>query len=160
MSQHDYILTLSCPDTTGIVHRVTGVLYELGCNIIDAQQYGDAGSGRFFLRVHFSAPASVERAALDQRFTELGGHFAMDWNIHDAHQRSRLLIMVSKQGHCLNDLLFRASSGQLAVDVVGIVSNHPDYATLAASHNVPFHHLPVTPETKGEQEQKVLALVD
>lgn len=160
MSHHDYILTLSCPDTTGIVHRVTGVLFDLGGNILDAQQFGDAGSGRFFLRVHFSAPQSVGRSALEQRFAELAEAFAMDWRVHDASRRARLLIMVSRQGHCLNDLLFRASSGQLPVDIVAIVSNHTDYAGLAASHDVPFHHLPVTPETKAAQERQVLQLVE
>lgn len=160
MSTHDYILTLSCPDTTGIVHRVSGVLFELGCNILDAQQFGDSGSGRFFLRVHFSAPEGVEAATLRQRFGELAQGFAMQWQIHDASARARLMLMVSKQGHCLNDLLFRVSSGQLKADVVAIVSNHPDYATLAASYGVPFHHLPVTSDTKAEQERRVLKLVD
>nr|MBF0684839.1 formyltetrahydrofolate deformylase [Pseudomonas sp.] len=159
MSSQDFILTLSCPDTTGIVHRVTGVLYELGCNIIDAQQFGDAGSGRFFLRVHFSAPEGVSAAPLRQRFAELAETFAMEWQIDDAAARARLMIMVSKQGHCLNDLLFRVRSGQLKADVVAIVSNHTDYATLAASYGVPFHHLPVTPDTKGEQEARILKLV-
>ena len=155
-----YILTLSCPDTTGIVHRVTGVLFDLGCNILDAQQFGDADSGRFFLRVHFTLPEGVTAATLRQRFGELAGPFAMDWHIHDVRQRARLLLMVSKQGHCLNDLLFRTRSGQLPVDIVGIVSNHDTFAELSRSYGVPFHHLPVTPESKAEQEHKVLQLVD
>ncbi len=160
MSSQDYILTLSCPDTTGIVHRVSGVLFDLGCNIQDAQQFGDAGSGRFFLRVHFAAPAGLAEGSLRQRFETLGADFAMDWQIHDVSQRSRVMIMVSKQGHCLNDLLFRARSGQLPVDIVAVVSNHPDYAEMAAANGIPFHHLPVTPATKAAQEQQVLALVD
>ncbi|GAA5236687.1 formyltetrahydrofolate deformylase [Verticiella sediminum] len=160
MSSQDFILTLSCPDTTGIVHRVSGVLFELGCNILDAQQFGDSGSGRFFLRVHFSAPEGTGRPALGQRFDELAGTFAMEWKIYDASQKARLLIMVSRQGHCLNDLLFRARSGQLPVEIAAVVSNHPDYATLAGSYDVPFHHLPVTPATKAEQEAQVLRMVD
>lgn len=161
MSDHaqHYILTLSCPDTTGIVHRVSGVLFDLGCNILDAQQFGDADSGRFFLRVHFTLPPGGSIATLRQRFGELAAPFAMDWQMHDVRTRSRLLIMVSKQGHCLNDLLFRARSGQLAVDIVAVVSNHPDYAELSHSHGVPFHHLPVSADTKHEQERKVLQLV-
>jgi len=159
MPTNDYILTLSCPDTTGIVHRVTGVLFELGCNIQDAQQFGDSGSGRFFLRVHFAAPEGVGAPALRQRFGELAPDFAMEWQIHDASARARLMIMVSRQGHCLNDLLFRVRSGQLNAEVVAIVSNHTDYATLAASYGVPFHHLPVTPETRRQQEEQVLTLV-
>ncbi len=157
---NDFILTLSCPDTTGIVHRVTGLLFDLGCNILDAQQFGDGDSGRFFLRVHFSAPDGVSAATLRQRFGELATGFAMEWQIHDANARARVMIMVSRQGHCLNDLLFRVRSGQLKVDVVAIVSNHTDYATLAASYGVPFHHLPVTPDTKADQEQRILKLVD
>ncbi|MBU4611103.1 formyltetrahydrofolate deformylase [Achromobacter sp. GG226] len=160
MARQDYILTLSCPDTTGIVHRVSGVLFDLGCNILDAQQFGDSGSGRFFLRVHFSAPEGLGQGALNQRFETLGADFAMDWQIHDASERARVMIMVSKQGHCLNDLLFRARSGQLPVEIVAVVSNHPDYAEMAASNGIPFHHLPVTPATKAEQERQVLALVD
>ena len=160
MARQDYILTLSCPDTTGIVHRVSGVLFDLGCNILDAQQFGDSGSGRFFLRVHFSAPEGLGQGALNQRFETLGSDFAMDWQIHDASERARVMIMVSKQGHCLNDLLFRARSGQLPVEIVAVVSNHPDYAEMAASNGIPFHHLPVTPATKAEQERQVLALVD
>lgn len=160
MSSSHHILTLSCPDTTGIVYRVTGVLYELGCNILDAQQFGDSDSGRFFLRVHFDLPAGASLETLHQRFAELAGPFAMDWNIHDVQRRARVMIMVSRQGHCLNDLLFRAGSGQLNVDVVAVGSNHTDFAGLAASHGVPFHHLPVTPETKSRQEQRLLQLIE
>ncbi len=159
LSASEYILTLSCPDTTGIVFRVTGVLYELDCNILDAQQFGDADSGRFFLRVHFRVPEGASLATLEQRFTELAKPFAMDWQIRDTATRARIMVMVSKQGHCLNDLLFRARSSQLPVDIVAVVSNHPTYAELSRSHGVPFHHLPITPDTKAEQEQQVLALV-
>lgn len=160
MSQHqDYILTLSCPDRTGIVYRVSGLLFELGCNILDAQQFGDEETGRFFLRVHFNVPAETIAESLRQRFATLGDEFAMDWQLHDARRPARMLVLVSKQGHCLNDLLFRAHSGQLPVEVVAVVSNHPDFAALAASHQVPFHHLPVSAETRVEQEQQLLALV-
>lgn len=159
MSSHDFILTLSCPDTTGIVYRVTGVLFDQGCNILDAQQFGDNDSGRFFLRVHFAAPGNVGIDDLRQRFGELAAAFSMDWKIHDASARARIMIMVSKQGHCLNDLLFRVRSGQLKADVAAVVSNHTDYAELAAANGVPFHYLPVTPETKAEQESSVLQLV-
>ncbi len=160
MSSRHYILTLSCPDRIGIVYRVTGVLYEHGCNILDAQQFGDSDSGRFFLRVHFDLPPTGSLDELTRRFGDLGKSFAMDWKIHDAQRAARLMILVSKQGHCLNDLLFRASSGQLNVDIVAVVSNHPDFASLAAMYNVPFHHLPVTPETKPQQEQQLRKLAD
>jgi formyltetrahydrofolate deformylase len=160
MQHNDFILTLSCPDRTGIVYRVSGLLFELGCNILDSQQFGDQETGRFFLRVHFDLPAAVDQADLRARFDALAAGYAMDWHIHDARIKPRLLIMASKQGHCLNDLLFRASSGQLRAEIVAIVSNHEDYAGLAASYGIPFHHLPVTAETKAEQEKQVLALAE
>jgi formyltetrahydrofolate deformylase len=156
----DYILTLSCPDRTGIVYRVTGLLYELGCNILDAQQFGDEESRRFFLRVHFDLPTASDGGALQDRFAALASEFDMDWQLRDARQRARLLVLVSKQGHCLNDLLFRAHSRQLPVDIAGIVSNHEDFAALADSYGVPFHHLPVTAATKAIQEQQVIKLVE
>ncbi|MGH8063551.1 MAG: formyltetrahydrofolate deformylase [Pseudoxanthomonas sp.] len=155
-----YILTLSCPDRTGIVYRVTGLLYELGCNILDAQQFGDEESRRFFLRVHFDLPSVAEVGALQEGFASLGDNFGMDWKIHDARRRARLLVLVSKQGHCLNDLLFRAHSRQLPVDIAAVASNHDDFAALAASYGVPFHHLPVNATNKAAQEQQIIALVE
>lgn len=155
----DYILTLSCPDRTGIVYRVTGLLYELGCNIQDAQQFGDEETRRFFLRVHFDLPAAAETDTLREKFAVLAESFGMAWQIHDARRRARLLVLVSRQGHCLNDLLFRAHSRQLPVDIAGIVSNHEDFTALAASYNVPFHYLPVTTASKHAQEQRILDLV-
>ncbi|MFO1495910.1 MAG: formyltetrahydrofolate deformylase [Lysobacterales bacterium] len=157
---HDYILTLSCPDQTGIVYSVSGLLYEYGCNILDAQQFGDDETGRFFLRVHFDLPLQVRLAEVRTRFAALAERFAMVWQLHDARRRARVLVLVSKQGHCLNDLLFRAHSQQLPVDVVAVVSNHPDFAGLAASHQVPFHHLPVSADTKATQEGQILELVE
>lgn len=155
----DYILTLSCPDRTGIVYRVTGLLYELGCNIQDAQQFGDEETRRFFLRVHFDLPAATETDTMREKFAVLAESFGMVWQIHDARRRARLLVLVSRQGHCLNDLLFRAHSRQLPVDIAGIVSNHEDFTALAASYNVPFHYLPVTAASKHAQEQRILDLV-
>jgi formyltetrahydrofolate deformylase len=160
MLHNDYILTLSCPDRTGIVYRVSGLLFELGCNILDSQQFGDEETGRFFLRVHFDLPTAVQPDTLRARFGELAAAHAMEWQVHDARRKARLLIMVSKQGHCLNDLLFRVSSGHLHAEVAAIVSNHPDYAGLAASYGIPFHHLPVTPDSKQQQERQILALVE
>ena len=156
----DYILTLSCPDRTGIVYRVTGLLYGLGCNILDAQQFGDEETRRFFLRVHFNLPATSGEAALQEEFAVLAAGFDMDWKLHDARQRARLLVLVSRQGHCLNDLLFRAHSGQLPVDIAGIVSNHDDFAALASSYAVPFHYLPVTATTRPAQEQRIRELLE
>lgn len=156
----DYILTLSCPDRTGIVYRVTGLLFELGCNIRDAQQFGDEESGRFFLRVHFDMAGGAALEALRERFAALAGEYAMDWQLHDARRRARLLVLVSKQGHCLNDLLFRAHSQQLKVDIAAVASNHADFAALSASYGVPFQHLPVSAENRAQQEQQIIDLVE
>jgi len=157
--RHDHVLTLSCPDRTGIVYRVTGLLFDGGCNILDAQQFGDEGTGRFFLRVHFDVPAPAEVEILQEGFASLAEVFGMDWRIHDARRRARLLVLVSKQGHCLNDLLFRAHSRQLPVDIAAVASNHDDFAALAASYGIPFHHLPVDADTRAGQERRLLDLI-
>lgn len=157
---HDHILILSCPDRTGIVYRVSGLLFEQGCNILDAQQFGDEETGRFFLRVHFALADSTRIESVREGMVDLAATHAMDWQLHDARRRARLLVLVSRQGHCLNDLLFRAHSGQLAVDIVAIVSNHGDFSALAASYGVPFHHLPVETATRAEQEKALLALIE
>jgi len=155
----DYILTLSCPDRTGIVHRVSGLLFEHGCNILDAQQFGDAETGRFFLRVHFDVPAAAAIDAVRAAYAPLATAHAMEWNMHEVRRRARLLVLVSRQGHCLNDLLFRTHSRQLRADIVAVASNHDDYAQLAGSYGVPFHHLPVDAGTRQAQEQRILELV-
>jgi formyltetrahydrofolate deformylase len=165
----EFVLTLSCRDTKGIVHAVSGLLFQAGCNIIDSQQYGDVlssdATGLFFLRVHFEAPEHLADAAtLDPLFTHLRQQFGMDARLHPLARRPRLLLMVSKHGHCLNDLLFRWRSGQLNVDIPAIISNHADHADLAADYGIAFHHLPLPPgagaEAKRTQERQVEALVE
>ena len=158
--RHDHVLALSCPDRTGIVYRVTGLLFDQGCNILDAQQYGDEESERFFLRVHFQLPGPAALAGVRERFGQLAGGFDMDWQLHDARRRARLLVLVSRQGHCLNDLLFRAHSGQLPVDIAAVVSNHADFAALAGSYGVPFQHLPVDASNRDGQERAIIDLVE
>ncbi len=164
MSHHDYILTLSCPDKTGIVYSVAGFLFEHQCNIVDSAQFGDDATRLFFMRVHFDAPAGLSHEALLAAFAPIGERYAMRWQIHDAKRRARVLIMVSKIGHCLNDLMFRAKSGTLPIDIPAVVSNHPDFALLSASHAVPFYHLPLaagaSDEAKAKQEQQVLDIIE
>ncbi|MBC3884837.1 formyltetrahydrofolate deformylase [Undibacterium griseum] len=160
----EYILTLSCPDQRGIVHSVSGFLAQHGCNIIDSAQFGDAQSASFFMRVHFAVEDStVSEAVLRAEFTILGSQQQMEWQLHDAHHRPRVMLMVSKIGHCLNDLLFRYKSGLLPVEIKAIVSNHTDFYQLAASYNIPFHHLPLaagaSAEAKQVQEDKILDIV-
>jgi formyltetrahydrofolate deformylase len=156
-----FILTLSCPDRLGIVHAVTGFLSEHGCNIVDSQQFGDRDTGQFFMRVHVErADAAYRLESLRSEFAPAAARFAMDWEIHDAQARPRVVIMVSKQGHCLNDLLYRWGIGALPAEIVAIVSNHREFESLARSYDIPFHHIPVTRETKADAEAKLLSLVD
>lgn len=158
MSHHDCILTLSCSDRPGIVYRVSALLYAAGANILDAQQFGDEDSRRFFLRVHFHLPADKKVDALRAEFATLGDELAMHWELHDARRRARLLVLVSRHGHCLNDLLFRSHSGQLPVDIVAVASNHPDFSALAASYGMAFHHLPVDASNRAQQEARLLTM--
>lgn len=159
-SQHkDYILTLACPDQRGIVHAVSGFLAERGCNIIESAQYGDTLTGNFFMRVHF-ADEQGRYANLQNEFQTLGKQYGMDWKIQDAAVMPRVLLLVSKIGHCLNDLLYRKSSGLLHADVRAVVSNHRDFEELTKAHQIPFHHLPVTPDNKLAQEQRLMEIVE
>ncbi len=160
-----YILTLSCLDQRGIVQRVSGFLAEHGCNIIDSAQFGDAQSKLFFMRVHFAAEEkSLSDEVLRDSFSALAGTMQMNWQLHDARKKPRVLLMVSRIGHCLNDLLFRYKSGLLPVEIPAIVSNHTDFYQLAASYNIPFHHLPLAtgaPEqAKRVQEERILEIVN
>jgi formyltetrahydrofolate deformylase len=156
---HQFVLTLSCPDRLGIVAAISGTLAELRCNIIDSAQFGDADSGRFFMRVSFAAPAKLAMNAMRAAFAPIFERFEMQADIHDCERRPRMLILVSRFGHCLNDLLYRHRIGALGVDIPAIVSNHRDFYQLAASHDIPFHHLPVTAATKDKQEARLLELI-
>jgi formyltetrahydrofolate deformylase len=165
----EFILTLSCPDAKGIVYTVSGLLYQAGCNIIDSQQYGDLvgadATGLFFMRVHFHAPPQLaDVAMLDKLFAHAREQHRMAAQFHAVSAKPRVLLMVSQHGHCLNDLLFRWKSGQLAVDIPAIVSNHPDFAALAQSYGIAFHHLPLAngkdAAAKRAQEQQVEALIE
>jgi formyltetrahydrofolate deformylase len=156
-----YVLTISCPDTVGIVAAVSGFLAGNGCNIIDSAQFGDRTSGLFFLRISFASSAgSGSRTDLAAGFGEVAARFGMIWQLHDADRRQRVMILVSRFGHCLNDLLYRYRIGALPVEIPAIVSNHRDFYQLAAWHNVPFHYLPVTPDTKAQQEQRLWELIE
>ncbi|MEU0100826.1 formyltetrahydrofolate deformylase [Streptomyces sp. NPDC006267] len=154
-----YVLTLSCPDKQGIVHAVSSYLFMTGCNIEDSQQFGDHDTGLFFMRVHFSADATVTVDKLRASFAAIGEAFRMEWQIHRAAERMRIVLMVSKFGHCLNDLLFRSRTGALPVEIAAVVSNHTDFAELVASYGIPFRHLPVTKDNKAEAEARLLELV-
>ena len=164
----EFVLTIACRDTQGIVHAVSGLLYQAGCNIIDSQQFGDlaghGATGRFFMRVHFEAPEHLADATtLDRLLSNVRQQFEMTARLSSLARRPRVMLMVSQHGHCLNDLLFRWKSGHLDVDIPAIVSNHADFAELAASYGIAFHHLPLptgsTAEVKRAQEQQIEALI-
>ena len=155
---NDHYLTLSCPDRTGIVYAVTGLLAKHDFTILDLQQFSDSTSSKFFMRVHFGHTASTESIQPDM--SSLASEMQMDFDIRPVSQKPRVLIMVSKIGHCLNDLLFRQKTQQLRIEIPLIVSNHPDFASLAASYGIQFHHLPVTAATKAAQEAAVLSMIE
>jgi formyltetrahydrofolate deformylase len=156
-----FILTLSCGDRPGIVGAVGSFLADNGCNIIDSAQFGDVDTGRFMMRVLYERlEVAPERPPLAAAFAAIGERFAMRWALHDAGGRPRVLIMVSRLDHCLNDLLYRYRIGALPMNPVAIVSNHRDTYQLAASYNIPFFHLPVTNETKTQQEAKLRAIIE
>jgi formyltetrahydrofolate deformylase len=155
-----FILTLACPDRPGIVHAVTGALAGEGANITEAQQFNDAGTGLFFMRVQFDAPGRT-REALDVVLVPLGQRFAAShWALAPAAERLRCAILVSHLGHCLNDLLFRWRTGLLPVDLVAVVSNHRDFEGLVASYGLPFHHIPVAVDRKTAAEAALVQVLD
>jgi formyltetrahydrofolate deformylase len=151
-----YILLLSCPDQRGIVHAVTGFLMDQGGNITEAAQFDDKATGLFFMRVQFDIAAPSESLLAD--FEPVRGRFDMQAQFYDAVRPTPTVIMVSQNGQCLNHLLFRNRSGLLNLDVRAIVSNHRDFYQLAASYNIPFHHVPVSAVTKPAAEAKLLEI--
>ena len=158
-TMNTYVLTLSCQDKPGIVHAVSGFLLEHGGNIEEAAQYNDHDTGLFFMRVQFVC-LNLGEQELRQAVKLFVQTHAMDWSLHALDARLPTVIMVSQQGHCLNDLLFRWKSGLLPIDIRAIISNHRDFYQLAASYNIPFHHLPVTAETKAQVEARQLEIIE
>ncbi|WP_142062290.1 formyltetrahydrofolate deformylase [Pseudarthrobacter sp. B4EP4b] len=157
----EHVLTLDCSESPGIVHAVSGFLLEHGCDIIDNQQFGERSEGHFFMRVHFVSDGDASTAdTLRAAFGPVAERFGMRWRLERHGSKRRVLIMVSKFGHCLNDLLFRARIGELPVDVVAVVSNHTDHQALVEWHGIPFFHVPVTADTKPSAEARLLELVD
>jgi formyltetrahydrofolate deformylase len=157
----DFVLTLTCPDRPGIVHAVSGFLVERTGNIIESQQYDDRLSDTFFMRIDFEvSDPTLTAERLRSEFTAVADAFGMDFELWDATAPSRTLIMVSGHLHCLNDLLFRHSTGSLQIDIPLVVSNHLDAEPLVKSYGIDYVHLPVTPDTKADAEARLLELVD
>ncbi|MES2783360.1 MAG: formyltetrahydrofolate deformylase [Pseudomonadota bacterium] len=156
----DFVLVIACEDRKGIVAAVANSIASQDCNIIESSQYGDGNTGRFFMRVAINCPKDMTTESFGAAFLPVATAFRLDWRIHDLRKKLRALIMVSQGGHCLNDLLYRTSTNRLPMDITSIVSNHLNWQRRAEHEGIPFHHLPVTPENKLEQEAKLLAMVD
>ena len=144
----------------GIVHAVSGVLVNRGCNIEDSQQFADVGTGRFFMRVVATLPDDVTIDAFESDVSELATRFTMQAEVHEAGVRAPILVLVSKFGHCLNDLLYREENGTLPAKIAAVVSNHPDMGHLVEAYGKPFIHLPVSKENRVEQEDEIHRLAD
>ncbi|MGV1871542.1 Formyltetrahydrofolate deformylase [Agrobacterium sp. DSM 25558] len=155
-----FILTVTCTSTRGIVAALSGYLAELGCNILDSSQFDDLDTNRFFMRISFLSQTGATLEQLAQGLLPISEKFEMEAEIHDASQRMKVLLMVSRFGHCLNDLLYRWKIGALPIDIVGVVSNHFDYQKVVVNHDIPFHHIPVTKENKPQAEAKIMDLIE
>ena len=156
----DFVLLIAAKDRKGIVAAVANSIASQDCNITESAQFGDAQTGRFFMRVAFATPAAMTTAQFTTAFAPVAAELQLDWQIHDLRQKLRAMVMVSQGGHCLNDLLYRTSTGRLPMEVVCIVSNHTTWQRRAEHEGVPFFHLPITPENKAEQEARMLALAE
>ena len=157
MKKPSYILTLSCPDIPGIVATVSDYLFKQGGFILESAQFGDFATNRFFMRVDFECEKS--HAELTSSFFEISQKFAMEWNLFDKATKPKILIAVSKAGHCLNHLLYKHENGALPVEIVGVFSNHEDLRVMAERHGLKFFHHPISSETKAQQEQQLLNLI-
>ena len=156
----ELILTLSCPDRRGIVARVAGFVAERDGNILDSHQFGDPDESVFFMRIHFATDGPADSAAWRDAFRPLADELAMTWELHDARHRPRVLVLVSREGHCLNDLLYRWRTGGIAADLVGVASPYDDFAALAGAYDLPYHALPGPPSSQGELDGALLELVE
>jgi formyltetrahydrofolate deformylase len=156
----DFVLLIVCDDRKGIVAAVANSIASQGCNIVESSQYGDEVTGRFFMRIAIKCPADSTTESFEAAFLPVAAAFQLEWRIHDLHKKLRAMIMVSQGGHCLNDLLYRTATKKLPMEITSIVSNHQNWQRRAEHEGIPFHHLPVTPENKLEQEAKLLAMVE
>jgi formyltetrahydrofolate deformylase len=153
-----WVLSLSCPDGPGIVHAVSGALADHGGNITESQQFGDPDTGLFFMRV--AVTSGAPRDEIEAAIGALAARFGMTWRLDVSGRPMRTMVLVSKAAHCINDLLYREREGSLPVDIVAVVGNHPDLADLSQFYGKPFHHVPVSPETKEAAEDRILALAE
>ncbi|WP_434730591.1 formyltetrahydrofolate deformylase [Rhizobium binae] len=155
-----YVITVSCKSRRGIVAAISNFLASQGCNIVDSSQFDDLDTGMFFMRVSFISEEGADQAQLIEGFKPIVAEFKMQLEVQDANRRMKVLLMVSRFGHCLNDLLYRWKIGALPIDIVGVVSNHFDYQKVVVNHDIPFHHIKVTKENKPKAEAQLLDLIE
>ncbi|MGO4438351.1 formyltetrahydrofolate deformylase [Rhizobium sp. RAF56] len=153
------VLTVACKSTRGIVAAISGYLADKGCNIVDSSQFDDLDTGMFFMRISFISEAGASEAEIAKDFSAIAAPFDMNFEFHSSEKRMKVLLMVSRFGHCLNDLLYRWKIGALPIDIVGVVSNHFDYQKVVVNHDIPFHYIRVTKENKPQAEAQLLDLV-
>ena len=156
----DFVLLIVCDDRKGIVAAVANSIASQDCNIVESSQYGDEATGRFFMRIAITCPTGSTKESFEAAFLPVATAFQLEWRIHDLRKKLRAMIMVSQGGHCLNDLLYRTATKRLPMEITSVVSNHQNWQRRAEHEGIPFHHLPVTPENKLEQEAKLLAMVE
>jgi formyltetrahydrofolate deformylase len=153
-------LTVTCPSTRGIVAAIANYLADHGCNITDSSQFDDTETGNFFMRVSFTSEKGEELPALTEGFAKTASDFGMDFEFHDEAAKMKVVIMVSRFGHCLNDLLYRWRIGALPIDIVAVISNHMDYQKVVVNHDIPFHCIKVTKANKPQAEAQILQVVE
>ncbi|NVO23359.1 formyltetrahydrofolate deformylase [Donghicola mangrovi] len=154
-----YALTVTCPSTRGIVAAIANYLADTGCNITDSSQFDDKETGKFFMRVSFTSEQGKDVAELEQGFAGVATEFEMEFAFHDETEKMKVVIMVSRFGHCLNDLLYRWRIGALPIDIVAVISNHMDYQKVVVNHDIPFHCIKVTKENKPQAEAAIMQVV-
>ncbi len=156
----DYVLTVTCPTRRGIVAAISGMLASNGCNITDSAQFDDQDNDRFFMRVSVDSQEGRSAEELREAFAPIAEEFGMEWMLYPANKKTKVLLMVSNFGHCLNDLLYRWKIGALPIDIVGVISNHMTYQKVVVNHDIPFHHIKVTKENKPEAEARMMQIVE
>ncbi|MDF2368879.1 formyltetrahydrofolate deformylase [Sneathiella sp.] len=155
-----FALTVKCKSTRGIVAAISAFLATNGCNITDSAQFDDQETGNFFMRISFQSEEGKDLSALSDGFAEVGERFGMQFGFHDESEKMKVVIMVSRFGHCLNDLLYRWRIGALPIEIVAVISNHFEYQKVVVNHDIPFHHIKVTKENKKEAEARQMAIVE
>ncbi|WP_028957559.1 formyltetrahydrofolate deformylase [Sulfitobacter sp. 20_GPM-1509m] len=155
-----YCLNVSCASRRGIVSAISAFLADHGCNILDSAQFDDTNTGKFFMRVGFASELDATLDTLIAEFGAVAEPLDLDWSFHDETTKMKAVIMVSRFGHCLNDLLYRWRIGALPIDIVAVISNHTDYQKVVVNHDIPFHHIKVTPENKPQAEARIMEVVE